>query len=70
VNNESDLKKMAAALKRAGKTRERIAALRDKLRDDIDDLQGIKESMDDGIDGFDDAYRAMTDAIDRMSEYV
>jgi hypothetical protein len=40
------------------------------LRDDIDDLQGIKESMDDGIDGFDDAYRAMTDAIDRMSEYV
>lgn len=46
------------------------AGIRDKLRDEVDDLNAVIESITEGIEQFDSGRRELEAGVDKMSEYI
>jgi len=67
-------KKELAQLKRSlahfEKTKMKIAALRDKLRDDLEEIECVIESMNEAVEEFEIGKRSFEDGVDRLSQYV
>jgi hypothetical protein len=61
------LKKQLAAIE---KSKLKLAADRDKLREQFHELEDILESMDTAIEGIEDGKRMIEDAVDTMSQYL
>lgn len=57
-------------LKAIEKTKADISALRDRLRSEVEDLEGILESCDQAVDDLEDGIRAFQDAVDNLSKYL
>lgn len=52
------------------KIKTQMAKLRDTLRDEISDLEGILESLNDGVNLTEDGLRSLNEGLDEMSKYV
>lgn len=66
----SNLKRLRASLDAANKTLQHIATLRDELRNHVDDIDAILESLDQGTEDWDYGMRHLTAAVDKFSEYL
>lgn len=51
-------------------TKVKMATLRDRLREQVGDLEDILESIDAGVEAFEDADRNFRDGLDQMSAYL
>ncbi len=48
----------------------KLKKLRDDLRDDVDELEGIIDSMGEAVELLEEGMRNFSDATDEMSKYV
>lgn len=63
-------KRIVRLLAEIDKTKVRVAALRDKLREQVEDLTDIIESCDESVNFLDDGKRAFEDAVSEMSKFL
>ena len=63
-------KEIIKQLKKIEATQKQIAKLRDKLREEVSDLEGLLESLDRGVYDFDVGLRNMQSGLDHFSEYL
>lgn len=61
---------MLAKLKQIEKTKIQISVLRDKLREQTVDLEGIADECDQAVNDIEDGLRFFSDAADAMSKYL
>ncbi len=59
-----------AALKKIEKTKDQIAALRDLLRDQVSDLEGVLATVDNGVESIETGLTYFADGIDNLSELL
>lgn len=62
--------KILKQLEAIDKTKVQMAALRDKLRSQVDDLTDILESFNEGLELFEDGKRAFSDGLDYFSQHL
>lgn len=51
-------------------TKAKMAKLRDTLREQISDLEGVLDSISEGIECFSDGRRSFDDGLDYFSQYI
>lgn len=67
---KEELKLIKALVASITKRKEKISAERDFLREEVDNLDGLLQSLDEADEMIMEGLRELQDGLDRMSEYI
>ena len=68
--DKQTLKKLVATLAKAENLKKKLGIDRDKLREYIDEIEGILETADSAFDAFDPGLRSMVESAEELSKYL
>lgn len=65
-----EVQRLRAMFLKIDSTKQKISDLRDKLRNQVSDVEDILETLDLGIEAFDSGKREFDDGLDYLSQHL